>query len=319
MLPARERIAIIFNPASGQARSKSRARDALYRLAREGAVLSLHPTTAAGDARRLSAELAGRVDALLSIGGDGTLNEVVNGVLDAGAETPIAIVPSGTANVVARELGLPTRTRDLARLALHGPMRALDVGLATGEGGSPRRFIMCAGIGFDAAIVDVVSRERTRRGITMLDYYIPAMATLLKYHFPVMHVQVDGALVDEASTFTVIGNMRRYGGPFRFFNDATPDDGLLDVCCLHGRSQFDLLRYGLGTVQRNLPDLDGVAYYRGRTIEVAAADDVLVQVDGDCGGRLPMRFEVIPAAVRFCVATLDPHGESAAADCAHSQ
>jgi YegS/Rv2252/BmrU family lipid kinase len=307
----RERAALILNPASGRARGKTRVRETLYRLAREGAVVSLHLTEQPGDARRLAADLASGADVLVSVGGDGTLNEVVNGVLDAGASTPVAVVPLGTANVVAGELGLHDKPKSLAWAAVHGPERCLDLGLARPAAGAVRRFIMCAGAGLDGRIVDQVSRERTRRGITMLDYSIPAVTSFLQYDFPPMRVTVDGRVVDEASTFTLIGNMRRYGGPFRFFHDATPDDGFLDVCCLHGRHQLDLLRYGLSTVQRTLASLPDVAYHRGHVIELTSDREVLVQVDGDRGGSLPMRFEVLPAAVRFCVVDLDPHGESA--------
>lgn len=301
-VPLRREAAIILNPASGKAGARDRARRALYELAQRGARVSLHETAGPGDARKLAARLALEVEVLLSFGGDGTLNETLNGVVDAGAATPIAVFPTGTANVVSRELALPEGDAELAEIALNGAVRALDLGLARRPGEERgRRFAMCAGAGLDAAVVEVVSRERTAAGISMLDYYIPTVAALLKYDFPPMRVSVDGRVVDEKSTFTLVGNMRRYGGPFQFFNKATPDDGRLDVCCLHGRNQLDLLRYGLGTMQKNLPDYRGVHYYQGSSILIESQQEVLVQIDGDCGGRLPMRFDVLPAAVNFCV------------------
>ncbi len=297
----RRRVAVILNPTSGRARGKFLTREVLYRLTQQGSLVSLHTTQAAGAARSLAAELGPEVDVLVCVGGDGTLNELVNGLQDVQAATPIAVFPTGTANVVAKELHLPTSLQRLAEIAVHGSLRRLDLGVATNGRSGPRRFTMCAGAGLDATIVDKVSRKRSAAGISMLSYLVPTVMTLLRYDFPTMEVFADGRPVADGVTFALVGNMRRYGGPFRFFNKAMPDDGFLDVCCLKGRRRIDLLRYALGALRHNLPDLPDVAYARARVIELQAASEVPVQVDGDRGGALPMRFEILPQAVRFCV------------------
>lgn len=293
----RTHAALIVNPASGRAQGQRTARTVANTLDRWGMTVAVFETAQAGDARRFAAELAPEVEVVASVGGDGTLNEVINGILDSGGQTPVAVIPSGTANVVAAELRLPWRLEEQIRLVRDSAVRRLDLGLA-GE----RLFAMCAGIGFDANVVDHVTRHRTERGITVFDYYLPTLSLGMQYAFPKMRVHVDGVLVDSASTFTVIGNMRRYAGPFSFFmDDAHPDDGVLNVCCLHGSHPLDLVRWGWGAFFRQFRRYKDVTHFTGREIRVEAEDDVLVQVDGDCGGSLPMTFRVLPEAVGFCV------------------
>ena len=301
----RRRVAVIVNPASGRGRAAKMAQQAGARLHQAGLEVDVLTTVAPGHAHAYAMRVCQEMDVLVSVGGDGTLNEVVNGVLDAGSETPIAVIPTGTANVVARELGLPEDLAELVEIARTGQTRSLDLGLAGG-----RRFTMCAGIGLDAQIVALVSRGRGEDGISMLDYTLPTVRSFMEYHYPKLRVRVDGESVDEQATFVVIGNMRRYGGPLQLFREATPDDGRLDVCCLHGDNILDLLRYGWGAFWNRMPELSDVTYHLARDVRIESNDPVLVQVDGDRGGELPMEFSVLPSAVSFCVGHPDPHGES---------
>ncbi|HBF42590.1 MAG TPA: hypothetical protein DDW42_02960 [Desulfobacteraceae bacterium] len=293
----RKSAAIIVNPISGHGIALKKAREARRFLDKAGLDVALFSTEATGHGRTLALENAALVDVLISVGGDGTVNEVANGVMDAGQNnTPILIIPTGTANVVFRELGLPKDLRSQVKLAVDSSVRLLDMGRA-----GNRLFIMCAGAGFDAAIVDRISKIRTQSGITMRNYIIATVQNAFKYRFPMMRITVDGEVVDEDSTFTVIGNMPRYGGLFRLFEDASPDDGILDVCCFNGKSVWALGRYAWHTFRQNLGAFSGVEFYRGKEIKLEADERVLVQVDGDRGGELPMVFTLLPGAVSFCV------------------
>ena len=292
----RKSAAIIVNPVSGKGAALRKAYSARRILDQAGLEVTLHSTKAAGHGRMLAAEKSGYADVLVSVGGDGTLNEVINGVLDSGSDTPIAIIPTGTANVVSLDLGLPKNFDSLVKLAIESPIRRLDIGRA-----GDRIFIMCAGVGLDAAIVENISFTRSNHGFTILSYVPPILKEVFRYSFTPMRVIVDGEVVDESSTFTVIGNMRRYGGPFRFFREAAPDDGVLDVCCLHGRKTIDLIHYMWGAFKQNLQTFIDVTYYRGKEITVEADKRVLVQVDGDRGGQLPMTFTILPGAAAFCI------------------
>ncbi len=295
----RRRAAILVNPTSGILRARTRGRKLTQLLQARDLEVELHETRAAGDARALAASTSQEADVIVSVGGDGTLNEVVRGLLDAEMETPILVVPSGTGNVVWGELGLPKRLEALADLVVEGGVRRLDVGYA---GRLP--FVMCSGVGFDAEIVRKVDRARDGRGLTILSYCWPAFTTLFGYGYPPLRVRVDGKWVEEGASFVVIGNFRRYGGPFRFFRKARPDDGVLDLCCVHGRGAVRYLRYGWRAFWHTLDADPGTSYHTARAVRIEAAGsgrEVCVQVDGDPAGTLPMDFTLRPGAIRFCV------------------
>jgi diacylglycerol kinase family enzyme len=202
----------------------------------------------------------------------------------------------GTANAVSGALGIPGRFETQVKLVLESRTRLLDLGQA-GE----RLFIMCAGVGFDAVVVHDISRIRVGRSISLFSYIAPTLRTLFRYPHGPMRVSIDGKPVEAASYFTVIGNLNRYGGPFRFFTDASPSDGLLDVCCLRGNRAVDFCRYAIGALMRKLSVFQDVYTYRGRRVVVTADRPLPVQTDGDPGGRLPMTFAVLPEAAVFCV------------------
>ncbi len=291
----RKTAAIIVNPVSGKGAALTKAGKVRAILKKGGVKAGLFRTGGPGHGRKLVEKFAANVDVLVSVGGDGTLNEVVNGVIDARSDTPIAMVPAGTANVAARELGLPKDFVAQVELAAEGPVRRLDLGCS-----GKRCFIMCAGAGLDAAIVDALSRKRSGRRIRMWSYVIPTIRAAICYPFPAVRVTVDGALVDASAGFVVIGNMGRYGGVFHLFKDASVEDGLLDVCCFHGKSLPELTHYAWSAYRDRLYQLKGVSTYRGKQIRLESNDRVPLQIDGDPGGELPMLFTVLPKAVAFC-------------------
>ncbi|MBN2124983.1 MAG: hypothetical protein JW821_11860, partial [Deltaproteobacteria bacterium] len=215
---------------------------------------------------------------------------------DAFSETPVAMVPTGTANVVSRELDLPKDLKSQVLLAMESDLRRLDLGCV-----GQRRFMMCVGAGFDAAIVHAMAWKRPGRGITLQSYLPLVMGEARRYPFPPMRVTVDGVLVEEYSVFTVVGNMSRYGGPFRMFKNASPEDGLLDVCCLQGRRLIDLARYAWLARWGRLQKGKGVNTHRGKEVILEADERIPLQIDGDPGGELPAILRILPGAISFCV------------------
>ncbi|MBW1703938.1 MAG: NAD(+)/NADH kinase [Deltaproteobacteria bacterium] len=268
----RKSAAIIVNPVSGHGRSLRKAQKVQRLLDQSGLDVELLLTEAAQHGRTLANEIASSVEVLVCVGGDGTVNEVANGLVDAGQDTPILIIPTGTANVIFREIGLPGDLESQVKLAMDSSVRLLDLGRA-----GDRFFIMCAGAGFDAAIVDTISQTRTQSGISMLSYIMPTLRETFRYPFPRMRVTINGKDFDEGATFVVIANMQRYGGV------------------------RDFARYAWGAFRQNLMDYNDIAFYRGKQIKLEADERVLVQVDGDRGGELPMLFTLMPGAVSFCV------------------
>lgn len=292
----RKTAAIIVNPFSGKGLAPKKAGEARDLLRRAGVSVELLKTRGPGHARELAGDCASSVDVLLSAGGDGTLNEVVNGVVDARSDTPIAILPTGATNVVAAELAVPKDLQAEVMLAVEGRVRRLDAGCVEGH-----YFTLCVGAGLDASIVAAVERRRSDRGISRRHYLVPAFREAINYRYPRLRVLVDGVIADQSATFVVVGNIGRYGGLFRLFEDASPEDGLLDVCCLHGRRLTDLMRYAWAAFRGTLPEMKDVVYYRGKRITLEADENVPIQIDGDPAGRLPVTLTVLPRAVSFCV------------------
>ncbi len=285
------RVHIIVNPVSGGGRGVKLA--GALRAALEGRGLSCHleRTLQAGHAR----QLAGGSDAncVAVVGGDGTVNEVLNGLAEGGRM--LAVLPSGTANVVARELGIPRNAEVVARCIAEARTRRMDVGRC-GE----RRFLLGAGAGLDAEVVRRLSLRRGRRS-SVLHWVPPALATFLHYDFPPIRATVDGRVASESAQYAIVGNCRYSAGIFPITPEARPDDGLLDVCLIHQVSLLRLLRLLTAVWRPGFTKRDDVVYLQGREVvfEPAGDEAAPLQVDGDPAGRLPARFGILPRAVEL--------------------
>jgi YegS/Rv2252/BmrU family lipid kinase len=293
---SRKKAIMVVNPASGRGGALSLARKAQRMLEGEGLECPLFQTLGPGHGREVARNQGNKIDVLVSVGGDGTLNEVVNGLADIGSDTPIAIIPAGTINVVFKELGLPRDFQSQVRLALESDLRRLDLGLV-----DQRYFVLCAGAGFGSSVIHAMTRKRSSRRMTPLRFVPLIINEAFRYRFPSMEVRVDGVLAERRSNYTVVGNMSLYGGIFRLFSRADPEDGLLDVCCLQAGKMWDLGRFAWAAYQQRLHRMKGVSYYQGKSIILESNDPVLFQIDGDPCGSLPVSIQVVPRAVTFCL------------------
>lgn len=289
----RKKCLIIANPISGLGFGRRNAPRLEALLRQSGYDVELVWTDAEG-AARAAAEAAdpGEVTVILSVGGDGTLNEVVNGVGDR--RIPVTIFPTGTGNVLAKEYGIPYDVSRVCDMIVRGKTVALDVGVI-----GDRRFLLFAGAGFDAAVTKALQQRRTGR-ISMLNYVGPTLRTFATYEFPEMTVAVDGRPAGNATT-VLISNVRSYGGPFGFLKDADPTDGAFDICLMRGRRRRDLLRYLWGGLRQNVLRHKDTAHLRGTLVELSADGDAPIQADGDFIGNLPARIEMLHARLPLIV------------------
>ena len=286
--PAIRRAVIIGNPISGRGRT-ARALPALKReLQALGIDAQIRLTAKAGDARAFAADLAG-IDAVVVVGGDGTINEVVNG-LPLPTSTLFAVFPTGTGNVLAKEFQLPRTPPQFARLLLKPAVRRLDLAQV-----ADRRFALFAGIGLDAKITHLLSQTRTST-ISMLHYVRPTLSVLWNFQAPALTVLVDGQKLAENASYCLIANVRSYGGPFEIASHADPSDGLLDVYVTLGTRRRDIFRYFWSSLTRRLHDHHDVLHARAKEITVTAPQPphAPFQLDGDYAGTLPATFHVLP-------------------------
>jgi len=291
------RLLVLVNPISGHGRALRAAERFLERVRAEGAEAEEFRTATAGEATRRAAEArGGRFDALVAVGGDGTVNEALNGL--EGSGVPVAILPTGTANVLARDLRLPFDPAGAARVAARGRVRTLDVGEVRTTAGS-RRFLCCAGAGPDGAVVRAVAAAR-RGGLGFRGWVRPIWRTWRAYGFPALRVSVDGGTPSDG-TLAVVCNTANYGGLFRLVPGADPGDGALDAFVASPRGRAALLRYLWGAWRGTLARRPDVRVARGGRIRVEADGPVPVQVDGDPFGETPLEATLRAGAARVLV------------------
>ncbi|MEI6181479.1 MAG: diacylglycerol kinase family protein [Chloroflexales bacterium] len=286
------RTMLVFNPQAGQAEAHERELAGAVEVWREhGWHVTLEPTRSAGDGRRLARLAAEQgYDLVVAAGGDGTLNEVVNGL--AGTATALAPLPLGTMNVWARELRLPLQPRAAAAAICTWKPRAIDLGRA-GE----RYFLLMAGIGFDAAITAGVRPDDKRR-LGALAYVLRGITQTLNARGARARLILDGRRTSGRVLMVVVGNSQLYGGLVKITHRASIDDGMLDVAVFKGDNGLSAIRRMIAILRRRYNEDPEIAYYRARNIQVSARPRLPVQVDGDSIGQTPMTFRVAPGALQ---------------------
>ena len=288
-------LPLIYNSTAGGG-SESKAKRAARALSDLGAGIEMLPTTGPGSATRLAETAVERnLPRVLVAGGDGTLNEVINAL--AGSETELAIIPTGTANVLSLDLEIPFRVEEAARLALEGKSMAIDLGCVELEKGRCHYYALMAGIGFDALVVkniNPVLKKSIRRGA----YPLTGLLTFLQKELPLLSVRHGGG--ESQGYFVVASNSRYYGGRFGPTPDASMFDGLLDVCVLKHKGFQEMINFWLAALRRSTLDEGLADYFRADSLEVScpSGEPVPLQTDGEVIGELPVRLTVVPAALR---------------------
>ena len=288
-LPARphRRVLVIHNPTAGW-RRRRRFERILSALIAEGVDVDVRPTTRRGDAEAFArAADPAQHDVIAVAGGDGTINEAVNGLGDK--KLPLAIIPLGTANVLAHEIGLGGSPREIAETIAHGVARPISVGIVNG-----RRFVMMAGFGFDAHVVAEV-KPMIKKLFGKAAYVLSTLKALVCFKFPKYRVIVDGACFDVASA--VIANGHFYGGTFVCAPDARLQDPTLHVVLFMKPGALRTIRYAVWMALGRLHKLPDVKIVPATDIVVERVDAEPVQGDGDILANLPARITLAPAAL----------------------
>lgn len=292
---------IIHNPTSGMTSHHDALGAVMGSLREMGWEMTARETQASGDAQRIAREAADKgIEVAFAMGGDGTLNEVANGVLDS--QTAVGVLPFGTANVWALEMGLPLdNIVRAAQLQAKAQPRAIDVGIAQGKGFAPRAFLLSCGAGLDAAVVQLVEKDRDKkRRFGKLFYLAVGFREALQYRGRRVRVEADGITYRRRVLLAVTSNAQLYGAMVRLPPDARIDDGMLDVVLLHGdnalHTAWHFFRLGMGFFERE-PDIE---HYRARNVEING-DSLQVHVDAEPVGTTPLQIQIKPRALRVLV------------------
>ena len=229
------------------------------------------------------------------MGGDGTLNDVVN-ALPHPAPAPLTQLAVGTANMLARELGLPRDVDGISRVVERGRIQEIDLGRAESSEGA-RRFLMNASVGFDSMVVAAITRER-RGALGFRGYVAPTLRCLARYQEPKLAVRLDGGAAGGAG-FVIASNLSNYGGLMQIVPDARCDSGHLVVAVCGRARRRDLPRFLVAGLARRFHRLAGVDVHHARHVEITArGEPVAFQADGDWRGATPVTLELQPRALR---------------------
>ena len=298
----------MLNPVAGR-RNRALVQGVLQQLRSRGVEVALRETGGPGDAAALAREAAreslkGAGDDLLVVaGGDGTINEAVNGLVvaggpGAGSALPLAIIPLGTANVLAHEIGLATRREAVAGAIATGPVRRISLGRARAAGAPTRCFILMAGVGFDAHVVEGVDLGLKRR-IGKGAYVWESLRQIVGFDFPDYRITLDGRTVTASSA--IIANARSYAGPFVAAPEASLASPGFQVLLFRRGGALAVARSALALFRNALHRLPEVTLLEGRRIRIEGPAGDPVQGDGDTLTRLPVEIETLPDALDLVV------------------
>jgi diacylglycerol kinase (ATP) len=296
------RALLIHNPVAGPRNLQRDIVNVAADFERQGWQVELQTTDGPGDARAFAqAAASAGYDVVVAGGGDGTVNEVINGLV--GTQAALGVLPVGVGNLWAKQIGLPTftltnpmRLHEAAEAMVNGTVRPIDVGRVDGH-----YFLCWAGIGLDAQITtEMEPRARYTKRLGFLPYIVATITVAQDFQGFRTRVSLDGSIVRGRALLVLVSNIQRYCGVY-VGSETLIDDGLLDVFVFKGLG----FPYAVGHVfnvlsRRHLKD-PRVVHRKARHIEVQTEWTTPVQVDGDPIGRTPVTVDVVPGALRVIV------------------
>lgn len=262
-------------------------------------ILSKHVTTEVVftksiEEARIAASVSGDNpdNIVVACGGDGTVNEIANALPPQGV---LGIIPAGTANVIAKELGIPLSYREAAKTLLTSAIKTIDVGVANG-----RKFIFVAGIGFDAHVAAKVS-PFLKRKIGKYAFHIAGLKEFITYKAPKIEVSVDDKPYIKGR-FGIFANMRRYGGDFFFAKNARYDDGILDMVLLPDIGTIRMMKVlGYAKKNKSIPNSSAIQI-SGKKFKVKISPSSFYQLDGEVVDEVEgLDIEVLPQNLNVMV------------------
>jgi len=295
-------VLIVFNPVSGSG-NLNKVEAVKAALLAKGCAVDMYATQSAGDATRYLQNYDGPLDIVAAAGGDGTVNEVVNGLRHrANHSYRLAIIPTGTTNVLAAELKFPSSAQRIADIILNAHTRDIYLGQA-----NERRFVLMAGIGYDAWVVDGVNLELKKK-VGKLAYVWSMLKELRNFGKKEYQLTIDGQRYTANSV--VITNGKYYGGAFVLARQADLSASTTQVMMISGRSPWKFFGILLGLPLGIMEKMPGALSVAGSDIHIEEITDnpnrEPVQADGDSVTELPLKLKMEDTPIQLLVRQVKP-------------
>jgi YegS/Rv2252/BmrU family lipid kinase len=298
-------IKVILNPVAGRGYSAQAEGDVCQFLEDEGLDFDLVRTESPWHAAEL-AEGAARdgFETIVAAGGDGTANEIINGLMKAserGRAVAMGVIPAGSGSDFATGIGLPTDLQEACRRIASGQCKTIDLGRVTIPGQEPRYFGNVVGVGFDGAVLVETLKMTRLRGLAL--YLLAVLKTIfMNFDAPMMTIEYDGERLEQPAMLVSVTNGPREGGGFLIAPNAKPDDGLFDVCIADEVSQLTMLRLLPHFLRGTHVDLDPITMVQATQISISSPDGLIAHVDGEvlCTDAPWIRCEILPGALTVC-------------------
>ncbi len=280
---------IILNPAAGNGKAQKLFDLIEPHLPQDVEVVR---TTGPGHATELAREVAEQEDlTVVSLGGDGTHHEVINGLMPAG-KAIFAVLPAGTGNDFVRTLGYPKGPRAMLDVALYGAERRIDIGRVNQE-----YFLTVSGVGFDAEVAGWVN-QHDKKGNGTWVFIRGILRHLIRYQSEGMTVHVDGAFRSEPTFLLAAGNSPYYAGGMKICPDADPEDGLFQVVWVKDLPRLSVLPLLTRVFRGSHVKHPRVTTFQAEQLTIEGPPNMLVHADGEIIGHLPVTLTIMPAAIR---------------------
>jgi diacylglycerol kinase (ATP) len=285
-----QEILIIANPVSGGGRGRSTAERALAWLKPQGMDARIVYTAGRGEAtgHALRAKAEG-VRRIVVCGGDGTIHEAVNGLAES--EVVLGLLPCGRGNDLARALNIPVHPEQAARVLIEGATKRIDLGRVNG-----RYFSTVATMGFDSEVARLVYEKAVPFSGT-LAYVCGVLRMLVRYEGIPLRMEGDFGAIEQRVLLAATGNTASYGGGMKILPQASPEDGLLDVCHARMMSRFRVLRMFPSVFWGGHVSFPEITLYRTGRLRLETPEPVVLFADGEPAGRTPATVEAVPRAL----------------------
>jgi diacylglycerol kinase (ATP) len=292
------KILVIGNPIAGTGQADRWINVFARALEQHGHDVQVFMSKRSGEALEKAGAIDGDIDRIVVAGGDGTVNEVINGLSDP-KRIPILHLPTGTANQLARSLDLPFDPYELANILEHGSIRRIDMGLVENH-----RFLLLVSSGFDARVAREVKKSRNDT-LGYAGYVVPILRACASHRAHQLHVIIDDKQTIPGCNVMVL-KVRQYGGVLVFAEEARLDSGHFEVCIFQQGSIPWMSLYAVAGLVGKATELPGVIRVRARMVRIESEDPIPVEIDGDHFGITPVNIQMQPSVVPVIVPNSAP-------------